>query len=204
MKYESDYVNTGQGSDSDENDQSGLVGLDTGGSPNDSIKDLKPVKRKVIPLRQEEINLSDGEAKRKRLMMGLVLVLGIVLGFILLRPSGNESNTGMPDNTGNSSNKNVISESEVAGIWKVPEKISGSVRDITKSSKSKSEYAVPSDLPRLKVRGIVVYTDDNKSAIIEDMIVKIGDVIKGVKVYKITSDSVVFEKDGVRWTEYVE
>jgi type II secretory pathway component PulC len=62
----------------------------------------------------------------------------------------------------------------------------------------------PEDLPQLSVRGIVVFNNNSKSAIVGDMIVKEGDTVKGVKIYEITTDSVVFEKDGVRWLRGVE
>lgn len=213
MKHESGINKAGQNGDEGGNNLLSMIGntippggsQDKAGSVKSATQDHKRGKAKVIPLRQEDVNLSNADAKRKRVMMGLVVVLSIVFGFILLRPSGTDLNISeKPQKTGSLADKNIISKSAVASIWNVPDKVSEGVRDITKSGGSQSESVNHSSLPELQVRGIVVYNDDKKSAIIGDMIVKVGDVIKGVKIYMITTDSVVFEKDGVKWTEYVE
>lgn len=48
---------------------------------------------------------------------------------------------------------------------------------------------------------VILYSEDNPSALIGDKILKEGDTIDGVKVVKINKDSVEFEKDGQQWTQ---
>jgi len=166
----------------------------------------KPAKGKVIPLRQEDIDLSGGGAKKRCLMIVLVVVLCGVLGLIITRSMGITFADGQKPKKADSrvEMKNIDNDSASMVIWKVPDKISNSVRDITKSMIKEPELPEPEDLPQLSVRGIVVYNNNSKSAIVGDMIVKVGDTVKGVKIYNITADSVVFEKDGVRWSKGVE
>jgi len=214
MKHESGFKKTGQAViteghnlqsqiDQTMSSQSGsgksMPAGRTGTSP-------KPAKGKVIPLRQEDIDLSGGGAKKRRLMIGLVVVLSIVMGLIITRSMGITFSGGQKPKKADSrlEMKNIDNDSASMVTWKVPDKISNSVRDITKSMKKEPELSEPEDLPQLSVRGIVVYNNNSKSAIVGDMIVKVGDTVKGVKIYKITADSVVFEKDGVRWSKGAE
>jgi len=53
------------------------------------------------------------------------------------------------------------------------------------------------------VKGIF-YTEDNPSAVIGDKIVHEGDVISGVKVLKIQTNRIEFEKNGSRWSQQVQ
>jgi hypothetical protein len=52
------------------------------------------------------------------------------------------------------------------------------------------------------VRGIV-YSADSGSALIDETIVPTGSTIDGVKVVRVHSGGVDFEKDGRRWTQRV-
>jgi hypothetical protein len=168
------------------------------------IKKAGPAKGKVIPLRQEDIKSLDGSGTRKRVMVGLVIIMSVVLALILVRPtgllSGGEKN---PQKTGVIAPSEVKKDTPASVIWKVPGAIGKGVRDITGSFGKKSELPKPPELPQLVVSGIVVYNNKKMSAIIGDEIVKVGDVVKGVKIYSITFDSVVFEMDGVRWAKKV-
>ena len=49
-----------------------------------------------------------------------------------------------------------------------------------------------------------VHDENNPLAIIGKKIVHVGDTIAGVKIIKITKDSVTFEKNGKTWTQKVE
>lgn len=166
----------------------------------------KPVKGKVIPLRQEDIDSGGGGVKKRRFMIVLGVVLSAVMGLIITRSMGITFAGGQKPKKadGRVEMNNIDNDSASIVIWKVPEKISNGVRDITKSVEKEPELPEPGDLPQLSVRGIVVFNNSNKSAIVGDMIVKEGDTVKGVKIYEITTDSVVFEKDGVRWSRGVE
>lgn len=164
-----------------------------------------PMKGKVIPLRQEDID-SDGKVvKKRRFMVVLVVVLTAVLGLIITRSTGIIFAGGKEPNKADSRKEmNVDNDSAAGSIWKVPEKISKRVRDITRSIKNEPESSEPAEFPQLAVRGIVVYNNHSKSAIVGDMIVRVGDTVKGVKICTITADSVEFEKAGVRWTKKIE
>lgn len=165
----------------------------------------KPAKGKVIPLRQEDIDSGGGDVKKRRFMILLVVVLSAVLGLIIVRSMGIPFAGGQkPQKADSRIEKNVDNDSPSSVIWKIPEKIGKGVRDITRSIKKEPELAEPGDLPQFAVRGIVVYNNNSKSAIVGDMIVKTGDTVKGVKILKITADSVEFEKDGVRWSKSIE
>jgi len=50
----------------------------------------------------------------------------------------------------------------------------------------------------------IVYTENQKNAIIGAYILEEGEEINGVKIVKINRDSVVFERDGQRWTQEVQ
>ena len=56
--------------------------------------------------------------------------------------------------------------------------------------------------PKGLVRGIV-YSDSSGSVLIDDTIVHTGDTIDGVKIIRVHSGGVDFEKDGRRWTQKV-
>lgn len=45
----------------------------------------------------------------------------------------------------------------------------------------------------------ISYSEENASAVVDDKIVHAGDTIFGVKVVKIYTDKVEFEKDGKSW-----
>jgi len=165
---------------------------------------VKPSKPKVIPLRQEDIDLSNGDVKRKRFMIGIVVVLSIVLATIITRSIKTGSAVVNGPQTTDSSTEQAVGDLSAGPVWELPQKISFAVRDVTNSKSEKTEVPRPADLPQLSVRGIVVYNDDNKSAIVGDTVVRAGDSVKGVKVIMITADFVVFEKDGFRWSQNVE
>ena len=49
----------------------------------------------------------------------------------------------------------------------------------------------------------IIGTKDNHSALIGTKLVREGDIIDGVTVFKIYKDEVEFEKDGKRWTQKI-
>jgi hypothetical protein len=57
------------------------------------------------------------------------------------------------------------------------------------------------DSPRKVALKGILYSEDNPSVIIGSKIVKEGDIIDGVKVVKISKNTVEFEKDGEKWTQ---
>ena len=218
MKQESGYKKTGQSMIADGHKLDGQVGesmtpeicLSKSISATGCVNKSKPGKGKVIPLRQEDIGSLDGSAKRKRVMIGLVVLMSIVLALIIIRPTGMPfGKVEKPQNTDGFVAGKVEKGSSVPIAWKVPGAIGNDVRDITGSFSEKNELLKPvelpkpAELPQIMVSGIVVYNNNRMSAIIGDELVKVGDVVKGAKVYTITSDSVVFEINGVRWSKTV-
>jgi hypothetical protein len=160
----------------------------------------KSGKPKVIPLRQEDIEAGTVSAGRNRMMWVLVVVLGAAMGFVVMR-SMKTSKLRRQRRTaaGMLAIKNETAATQTPIMWKVPKEIGDSVRDVTGSAVVDFKLPKKDKLPDILVSGIVVYSDENKSAIIGDRIVKVGDVIDGVIVHEITNDSVVFEKDEIRW-----
>ena len=53
------------------------------------------------------------------------------------------------------------------------------------------------------VKGIF-YTEDNPSAVLGGRIVHEGDMVGGVKVLKIQTNKIEFEKNGSRWSQEVQ
>jgi hypothetical protein len=51
---------------------------------------------------------------------------------------------------------------------------------------------------------VILYSEENPSALIDGEILKEGDVIDGVKIVKINKDTVEFEKEGERWTQHTK
>lgn len=161
-------------------------------------------KRKVIPLRLEDIDACDGGAGRTRTSICLVVVLSFVLGFIIMRSLGLFADA-EPLTVGD-----LVGAKKEPGVaqtliaWDVPDDIGEGGRDITKSGKVAAKLLNVPQMPDFSVSVIIVYSDSNKSAIIGDLTVRVGDVIDGVKICMITDDSVEFEKDGVRWIVNIE
>ncbi len=176
------------------------VGIDTG--VNVALASSRG-KVKVIPLRQEDVYADQVGGGRKRMMIGFVVALSIVLGFIIMRSSG-FSVGGQPDLsvTDGQAESKAGAVTEAAINWKIPGLIKDA-RDITRPVEIPELPQVPQSSD-ISVSGIIAYSNDNISAMIGDRLVKAGDVVEGVVVYKITEDSVVFEKDGVRWVRKVE
>lgn len=76
-----------------------------------------------------------------------------------------------------------------------PNKVAASLKNAAVSLK---DAAISSN--KVALKGIL-YSEDNSSAMVGNKIVKEGDIIDGIKVVKISKDTVEFEKDGQRWTQ---
>jgi hypothetical protein len=180
---------------------------DTGG-PADA-RQAKRSKVKVIPMRQEDVDAGQVSSGRNRMMIGFVIVLSVVLGFIIMRSMGfGRGQQAKSSETDGSDVKKVTAVTKAQVVWNVPGLIK-SARDITMPAEvaelpDTGELADTPKLPDILVSGIIVYSNNNISAIIDGGLVIAGDVVDGVKVYKITEDSVEFEKDGVRWVRQVK
>jgi len=170
-------------------------------------KSLKGGKGKVIPVKQEDLDLVGGGKGRKKLMSVLVVVLGIVFVLIISRSMGIGFGGGKdkPKTSNTESSKQTDGDSMPVINWKTPAMITEVVRDVTNKVTGRSDSGGRGESSEeLTVTGIVVYNDNKKSAIIGDSIVKEGDSIEGVKIHRITKDTVTFEKDGKRWSATIE
>jgi hypothetical protein len=168
------------------------------------VQASKRSKVKVIPLRKEDIDAGQVSTGRNRMMIGLVVVLGIVMGFIIMKSMGSSARRAEKSAAADVSvakNDGIVTTASIN--WNLPGLIK-SARDVTRAA---AEIPETPDVPQLQdvsVSGIIVYSNNDMSAIIGDQIYKIGDVVEGAVVYKILKDSVVFEMDGIRLVKNVE
>jgi hypothetical protein len=131
----------------------------------------------------------------------LFLLLSTVLVIVLARPYLNSrrnpdiSPTAGKTNTGNSTMANIEID------WPVPPVYSAELRDPMQLGSRQQIKIETSD--GLVVRGIS-YSEDRKYAVIGTTTVQEGDVIQDTTIVEITPNSVVFEKDGKRWTQEVQ
>lgn len=161
-------------------------------------------KVKVVPLRQEDVAGAKVSGVRNRMMIIVVVALCIVLGFVIIKSKGPgaDGQAKSPETavTGGKESGRVTNASLA---WKIPQLIK-SARDITGAAADVPQLPDTPLLSDISVSGIIVYGNKSMAAIIDATLVKAGDVVDGVTVYKITQDSVVFEKDGVRWVRQVK
>ena len=50
----------------------------------------------------------------------------------------------------------------------------------------------------------ILYAGDESSAIVDGQILRNGDLLNGVTIFKVHRFSVEFEKDGIRWQQRVQ
>ncbi len=136
-------------------------------------------------------------AGRQKAMVILVPVLFIVMIFVFTRVFSTPSRVAaQPAGTGPTG--------AVAGSkdidWQIPELYPTGLRDPMQIGSTGTVQVKTSELV---VKGIV-YSEDNPSAVVGNEIVHEGEEVMGARVVKINSDSVVFEMDGMEWTQKVE
>jgi hypothetical protein len=164
---------------------------------------LKMIKDKLFPGKPGVNNT------RQKAMVILIPILAIVMIFMLSQvliktPKKTRGSTEDDETVVGT----VGSSSEID--WKIPEPIAIDVRDpIKPAAQTQNQAVLPgtqqidsNDLGMLSVRGIL-YSHDKPSAVIGNKIVHLNDKIDGATVVKIGMDSVVFEKNGKRWTKKV-
>jgi len=122
--------------------------------------------------------------------------LVIVLARPYLKSGGNPvaPRTDGKTDAGNSIMANIVID------WPVPEVYSAELRDpMELASRQQIRIETPDDLV---VKGIT-YSEDRKFAVIGTQTMQEGDTILGATIVEITPNSVVFERDGKRWTQEV-
>ena len=140
-------------------------------------------------------------SSRQKTSIILFVLLSTALVIVLARPylasRGNPA-TSRPDgntNAGNSTMANIEID------WPVPEIYSAGLRDpMELASRQQIRVETPEDLV---VKGIT-YSEDRKFAVIGTKTMQEGDTILGATIVEITPSSVVFEREGERWTQEVE
>jgi hypothetical protein len=123
----------------------------------------------------------------------LLLVVVFVFGRLFLK-SGARGNKTQDD----TASALIAPKTEIE--WQKPSVYPANLRDPMKRASEQGFLA--SGAGDVVVRGIV-WSQDNPVAIIGTQIVYQGQTVDGVKIVKISKDSVEFEKDGKTWTEKV-
>jgi hypothetical protein len=156
------------------------------------------VRAKLLPSKAAE-----GAGRQKAavaLVPVLLVVLIVVFTKVLPGPKGG------PEVMVNPAFPVVAAGSELQIDWQIPEPYPQTLRDpmqfgsVTRPKPGPDGQAGTDG--QLVVTGIV-YSRDNATAVIGTQIVHVNDEISGVTVVEINEDSVVFEKDGKRWTQKV-
>jgi hypothetical protein len=163
----------------------------------------KRIPKKISKRRKDKIYAPKSSVSSSRQKAGITLFifLSTALVIVLLRPylpsSGKPAPTrpgGKVDN-GNSTRANIVID------WPVPPVYSANLRDpMELGSRQRIRVETPDDLV---VKGIT-YSEDRKFAVIGTQTMQEGDTILGATIVEITPSSVIFERDGKRWTQEVE
>jgi len=140
------------------------------------------------------------DATRQKVMAMLVPVLFIVFIFVFVRLSGPAgSRRTIPQEPQPSA---AISGSKEIN-WRFPEPYPATLRDPMKFSVvKKATSKLSGEHEQITVNGIV-WSEQNPLAIIGKQIVGEGESIGTARVIKITKDAVVFEANGIKWTQKV-
>ncbi len=166
-----------------------------------SIKSIENVVEKIRQLVQDGVigrllKPSPGvSVKRQVIMTVLIPTLSIVLILALarnLKPVSKNSKKAM---TAGQRSSLGFSISQID--WQIPEPYPANLRDPMQFG------SVTNHQGSLTVKGIL-YSEDRPSAVINNLIVHIGDEVDGAEIVKINEDSVEFEMGSRRWSQQVQ
>ena len=166
-----------------------------------SLKSIENVVEKIQQLIQDGVigrllrPRPGVSVKRQVIMTGLIPILSIVLILALVRnlkPVSRNSKKVMM--TGQRSSLG-FSISQID--WQIPEPYPANLRDPMQFG------SVTNHQGSLIVKGIL-YSEDRPSAVINNLIVHIGDEVDGAVIVKINEDSVEFEMGSRRWSQQVQ
>lgn len=162
----------------------------------------RQIPSKISRRRKDKLFASKTGVGSGRQKTGIVLfiILSIALVLILARPYYLSRNNPSKPRTPGKTNVKVTPKADILIDWPVPTDYPIDLRDPMKLGTQR--YVVPKTLS-LTVKGIS-YSEDRKFAVIGTETVEEGDEILGATVIKINPSSVEFEKDGKRWTQFVE
>ncbi|MBN2018992.1 MAG: hypothetical protein JW749_02070 [Sedimentisphaerales bacterium] len=140
-------------------------------------------------------------AGRKKMMMLLMPVLGLVFIFVVFKLLIKPKPVRPPlPSAAAASGAQLAFDGKIH--WVLPMVYPDNLRDPTVVGAVKSPEGTD-DSGRLPVKGIV-FSEDNPCAVIGNRIVSIGEVVQGATVVKINKDSVEFEMGDKKWTQEVE
>ena len=128
-------------------------------------------------------------------LLTTALVIVLARPYLTSRINPATSRTDGKTDNGNSTRANIEID------WPVPPVYSADTRDpMELGSRRQIRIETPDDLV---VKGIT-YSEDRKFAVIGTKTMQEGDTILGATIVEISPNSVVFERDGKRWTQKVE
>ena len=163
----------------------------------------RQIPKKISRRRKDKLFASKAGVSSSRQKMSIILfaLFSVALVIVLARPyltSRINPATSRADGkteTGNSTRANIEID------WPVPPVYSTELRDpMELGSRRQIRIETPDDLV---VRGIT-YSEDRKFAVIGTQTMQEGDTILGATIVEIKPNSVLFERDGKRWTQEVE
>ena len=169
----------------------------SGTKPGLSIKIKKAISKSHSSL--------DPRQKKAGMLVGILsLVFGVVL-FVTLGGVGKTQATAADATSGTQTNQIQMTK-KTAQEWKRPEPLPQDLRNATSPAMINSGTAQANqttETRELIVKGIV-FSKNKPSAIINNRILSEGQTFDGVTIIKITKESVEFEANEKRWTQFVQ
>lgn len=168
-----------------------------------SGKSLRRSPRKVYQRRKDKVFTHKAGVSSSRQKAGIILfiVFSTALVIVLARPYLTPNNNPAVSRTTRNTDAGNSVRANVEINWPMPPVYSADLPD--------PMYLGPRKQKKVETRnGLVVrgisYSEDRKFAVIGTETKQEGDTIQGITIVEITPNSVVFEKDGKRWTQIVE
>lgn len=147
---------------------------------------------------------SNPRQKKTAIFAGVLVVMFAVVLFISLGGVGSSSKTSKKETAAKETSVSDSKGTKTAA-WKKPEPLGEKMRDPMKPAKLSVEAADAAAAPsgELLVKGIV-FSQNKPSALINNEIVGVGEVLNGISIVRIDKSEVEFECNGKRWTQPVQ
>jgi hypothetical protein len=163
----------------------------------------KRIPKKISRRRKDKIYApkSGVSSSRQKAGITLFILFSTALVIVLLRPYLPTTGNPPPSQPGGTEGNGNSTRAKIEIDWPVPPVYSANLRDpMELGSRQQIRVETPDDLV---VKGIT-YSEDRRFAVIGTQTTQEGDTILGATIVEITPNSVVFERDGKRWTQEVE
>lgn len=167
-----------------------------------SNKEIKSIPSVVSRRKKKKLHSSKpgaGSAKQKT-ETALLAFLMIVLVVVLTRPFRAAIKDSAASDLVDRTTGGLSAKADLEIDWPQPKIYRTDIRDPMILASAKRFYV---ETLGPVVRGIV-YSEDRPFAIIGIEMMQEGEVVQGATIVKINPDTVVFEKDGKKWTQKVE